>query len=135
PPREGRALLQGLVVCGRCGRRMTVRYKGRVDGPPVPEYVCQRDGINNAHPVCQYMHGHTIDAAVADLALETLTPLALEVALAVSDELHPHAAQADQLRAPHAQRAQPAADAARRRYLAVDPANRLVADTLEADWN
>jgi DNA invertase Pin-like site-specific DNA recombinase len=135
PPREGSALLQGLVLCGRCGRRMTVRYHSRVDATLVPEYVCQSDAITNAHPICQHMQGHTIDTAVADLALQTLTPLALEVALSVSDELHARAAQADQIRATHIQRAQHAADTARRRYLAVDPANRLVAETLEADWN
>jgi DNA invertase Pin-like site-specific DNA recombinase len=111
PPREGNALLQGLVLCGRCGRRMTVRYHSRTDTTLVPEYVCQNDGINNAHPICQHMQGHTIDAAVADLALQTLTPLALEVALCVSDELTARAAQADQIRATHIQRAQHAADA------------------------
>jgi len=135
PPREGNALLQGLVVCGRCGRRMTVRYHTRTDGTIIPDYLCQTEGISNANPICQHMQGHTIDAAVADLALQTFTPLALEIALTVSGELDACAAQADQIRATHIQRAQHAADTARRRYLAVDPANRLVAETLEADWN
>jgi hypothetical protein len=98
----------------------------------VPDYVCQNDGIRNAQPICQHLSGVPIDAAVASLLLATLTPLALEVALTVSDELIHNAEHADSLRAAHVQRA---ADQARRRYLAVDPGNRLVADTLEADWN
>ena len=135
PPREGPALLQGLIICGRCGRRMTVRYHSRNDGTIVPDYVCQNDGIQNATPICQHISGAIIDAAVAELLLATLTPLALEVALSVSDELIQHAQHADSLRAAAVQRAQHAADHARRRYLAVDPGNRLVADALEADWN
>ena len=78
PALEGPALLQGLIICGRCGRRMTVRYHRRNDGTTVPDYVCQHDGIQNATPICQHMPGATIDAAVADLLLATLTPLALE---------------------------------------------------------
>jgi DNA invertase Pin-like site-specific DNA recombinase len=135
PAREGPALLQGLVVCGKCGRRMTVRYHTRTDGTCVPDYVCQAAGIADGTPICQAIPGASIDTAIGGLILDTLTPLALEVALTVTDELTARAAQADQIRAAHVQRAQHAADAARRRYLAVDPANRLVADTLEADWN
>jgi Recombinase/Recombinase zinc beta ribbon domain len=135
PAREGPALLQGLVVCGTCGRRMTVRYHTRTDGTCVPDYVCQAAGIAHGIPICQAIPGASIDAAISALILDTLTPLALEVALTVTDELAARAAQADQIRAAHVQRAQHAADAARRRYLAVDPANRLVADALEADWN
>jgi DNA invertase Pin-like site-specific DNA recombinase len=135
PPREGNALLQGLAVCGRCGRRMTVRYHTRGGGTLAPDYLCQNDGISNARQICQHIPGATIDTAVADLLLNTLTPLALEVALTVSDELAQQAEQADAIRAAHIQRAQHAADQARRRYLAVDPGNRLVAETLEADWN
>jgi len=135
PPREGPALLQGLVVCGKCGKRMTVNYHARCDGSLVPDYACQREGIATGTPPCQAMSGAGVDAAVAALVLEQLTPLALETALQVSAELAQRAEHADRIRAAHVQRAQHAADAARRRYLAVDPANRLVADTLEADWN
>jgi DNA invertase Pin-like site-specific DNA recombinase len=134
PPREGTALLQGLVVCGRCGRRMTIRYHSR-HGTQIPEYMCQNDGIRTAQPICQHLPGDSIDSAVSDLILTALTPAAIEVSLAVSDELTAQAERADQLRRAHIQRAEHAADAARHRYLAVDAANRLVADTLEADWN
>ena len=134
PPREGTALLQGLVVCGRCGRRMTVRYHTR-HGAQIPEYMCQNDGIRTARPICQHVPGDIIDSAVGDLILAALTPAAIEVSLAVGDELTAQAVRADQLRRAHVQRAEQAADAARHRYLAVDAANRLVADALEADWN
>src|SRR6266704_5918909 len=101
----------------------------------MPDYVCQNDGISNAAPICQHLPGADLDTAVAGLLLATLSPLALEVALTVTDELAAQAGHADALRAAHVQRAQHAADQARRRYLAVDPGNRLVADALEADWN
>ncbi len=134
PPREGTALLQGIIVCGRCGNRMTVRYHTR-GGTQVPTYACQRDGIENARPFCAVIPGHTLDEHVGSLLIATLTPLAVEAALQVSAELQQRAAEADALRAAHVERARYHADLARRRYLAVDPANRLVAGTLEAGWN
>jgi DNA invertase Pin-like site-specific DNA recombinase len=134
PPREGQALLQGIIICGRCGGRMTVRYHTR-GSTQVPTYACQRDGIENARPFCAVIPGHTLDEHVGQLLIDTLTPLAVEAALQVSAELRQRAADADALRAAHVERARYHADLARRRYLAVDPANRLVAGTLEADWN
>ena len=62
-PREAPALLQGLVVRGRCGDRMTVRYRGR-QGGLCPEYICQREGIDQAKPVCQRIDGAAINEAV-----------------------------------------------------------------------
>lgn len=134
PPREGPALLQGLIVCGRCGNRMTVRYHHR-RGQALPTYVCQRDGIDNARPICAAIPGAELDRRIGALLLDTLTPLAVEAALAVQAQLEARAAEADRIRAAHVERARYHADLARRRYLAVDPANRLVADSLEADWN
>lgn len=135
PAREGPALLQGLVICGKCGKRMTVSYHKRSGGELVPDYHCKREGIATGAPPCQTIHGAGIDRAVAELVLEQLTPLAIETALAVSTELQQRAADADRIRQMGVQRAEHAAEAARRRYLAVDPTNRLVADQLEADWN
>jgi len=134
PPREGPALLQGLVVCGRCGQRMTVRYYVR-RGELVPEYLCQREGIEHAEPLCQRIVGEAIDRAVGDLLVETVAPLALEVALAVSAEIASRAQEADETRRSQVERARYEAELAQRRYLAVSPENRLVADSLEADWN
>jgi DNA invertase Pin-like site-specific DNA recombinase/DNA-binding transcriptional MerR regulator len=135
PAREGPALLQGIVVCGRCGQRMTVGYHKRRDGSLIPDYACQREGINTATPVCQNISGAQIDTAVAELVLDTLTPLAIDVAFTVADQIAAQAADADRIRATHVQRAHHHAEQARRRYLAVDPTNRLVAESLEADWN
>ena len=134
PPREGPALLQGIVLCGRCGKRMTVRYHAN-KGETLPEYLCQRDGIEDATSTCLRVPGNKVDAVVGELLLETVIPLALDAALAVQAELEHRAAEADVLRRQHVERARHVADAARRRYLAVDPDNRLVAANLEADWN
>jgi DNA invertase Pin-like site-specific DNA recombinase len=134
PPREGPALLQGIAICGRCGGRMTVRYHQRRDRLE-PEYVCQRKGIEYGNPICQRVHGAAVDAAIARLLIGAVTPLALETALAVADELAARSDQADTLRAAAVERARYHTDLARRRYLAVDPDNRLVAVSLEADWN
>ena len=134
PPREGPALLQGLLICGRCGKRMTVRYHSR-RGQLFPDYVCQREGIEHAEPVCQHIPGAGIDEAVGDILVEAVTPVTLEVALAVQQELQSRLDEADHLRQQQVERVRYEAELARRRYLRVDPDNRLVADSLEADWN
>jgi Recombinase len=98
-------------------------------------YVCGRKGIEQATPACQSVPGEGLDTAIGQLLLDTVTPLALEVALTVQAELEARAVDADQLRRCQVERARHAAEQARRRYLAVDPDNRLVAANLEADWN
>jgi len=134
PPGEGPALLQGMVLCGLCGQRMTVCYHLRKVGL-VPNYRCQKEGIEHVERICQNISGLGIDEAVGGLLLEILTPWTLEVALAVQEELQQRLAEADQLRRQHLQRARYDADLARERFMQVDPKNRLVADTLEANWN
>jgi DNA invertase Pin-like site-specific DNA recombinase len=134
PPREGPALLQGLIICGQCGRRMTLRYHSR-HGRLCPEYVCQRKGIENAEPICQRIPGQEIDQTVSHLLLELVNPVTLDVALAVQQELQARMEEADHLRKQQVERARYEAELAQRRYLRVDPDNRLVADSLEADWN
>jgi DNA invertase Pin-like site-specific DNA recombinase len=134
PAGEGPALLQGLVVCGRCGLRMTVRYHSRHAGLS-PTYVCQRAGIEHAQRICQNISGSSLDAAIGPLLLEMLTPLTLEVALTVQQELQQRLEEADRLRQQQLERARYESDLAQRRYLQVDPNNRFVADALEADWN
>lgn len=134
PPREGPALLQGIVICGHCGARMTVRYL-RSRGQLVPEYMCQRDGIEHGVAVCQRLSGAVIDEAVGKLVMEALTPMTLEITLAIQNEVEARFIEADALRRKHVERAQYEADLVRRRFLRVDPDNRLVADSLEAEWN
>jgi DNA invertase Pin-like site-specific DNA recombinase len=134
PPREGPALLQGLAVCGRCGGRMTIRYYAR-HGETLPQYTCQAEGIKRAEPPCQRVLGADVDQVIGELLVETMSPLALEVALSVQDELASRADDADKLRRQQVERARYEAELAQRRYLRVDPDNRLVAATLEAEWN
>ena len=135
PPREGPALLQGRVVCGLCGSRMQIRYRPRRGGQLVPDYVCPGRGRGYAEPLCQSILGTEIDAAVGQLLVEAVTPMALEMALAVQQEIQSRLDEADRLRHRQVERAQYEADRARHRYMQVDPANRLVADSLEAEWN
>jgi len=134
PPREGAALLQGLAICRLCGRRMTVRYYVR-GGHPVPDYVCQKKGIQAAEPPCQIIPGTGLDEAVAQVVLEAVTPSSLEVALQVFEELRAREAEVDRIRRAHVQRAREEAELAGRQFMLVQPENRLVADNLESRWN
>ncbi|MGO8949354.1 MAG: recombinase zinc beta ribbon domain-containing protein, partial [Ktedonobacterales bacterium] len=135
PPREGPALLQGLVICGRCGNRMTVRYHSQGQRL-TPEYLCQKETIEAGSPaLCQQVLGAGLDAAIAELLLAHLTPLAVETSLQVYDELHAQAEGAQRLRMQQVERARYAAELAQRRFMRIDPENRLVAEVLEAEWN
>ena len=133
PPREGPALLQGLAVCGLCGRRMTVRYHNRRGGI-TPEYLCH---VWEIRPPCRSVKPSpaTNDEAVGDLLMEVMTPVALEVSLAVQQEIQIRFEEADNLRLRQVERCRYDADFAKRRYMKVDPDNRLVAEELEAEWN
>jgi hypothetical protein len=134
PAREGPALLQGLVICGRCGRNMTIRYHLR-EGRLSPDYYCQRECIDKAAPVCQRIPGGGIDEAIGELLVQSVTPLAMEAALSVQSEIQARLNEAARLRRQQVQRAEYEAEQARVRYMRVDPNYRLVADTLEARWN
>jgi DNA invertase Pin-like site-specific DNA recombinase len=134
PPREGSALLQGRAVCGRCGRHLRVRYVSR-RGRSESWYVCDRASGAQAEPNCQSIAGRLIDEAVGALVAEKMTPTAVELALEIRREIEARQLEADQLRSQAVERAQVEADLAQRRFMMVDPSNRLVADTLEADWN
>jgi len=134
PPREGAALLQGLVICGVCGLRMTVRYHTD-HGHLMPEYVCQRRGIQTAEPICQHLPGGQIDQAVTELVLKAVNPASLDVALEVFEELRARQAEVDRLRRAQVERAREEAELAQRQYLLARPENRLVVDNLERQWN
>ena len=86
PAREGPALLQGMILCGRCGQRMTVRYHHTRAGL-IPSYVCQRVGIATAAPVCTVLPGHDLDTQIGVLLIAALTPLSVEAAFTVTAEL------------------------------------------------
>jgi hypothetical protein len=116
---------------------MTVRYHEIKQGKRLyPEYMCQKEMIEHGEEkVCQRILGAGPDAAIAELLLAQLTPLAIDTTMQVYEELHTQAEAARYLRAQQVERARYAAELAQRRFLRVDPENRLVADVLEADWN
>jgi hypothetical protein len=113
---------------------MTVRYHVRRSHLQ-PHYVCQRYGTEHAEPIGQSVPGAGLDQAIGELLIEVVTPVALEVTLSVQQELHSRVEEADRLRRSQVERARYEAQLAERRYRQVDPANRLVADSLEGDWN
>jgi len=134
PAREGPALLQGRVLCGLCGERMGVHYS-QEHGQSIPTYVCQETAVRRAGKTCQTVPGKVVDLAVAALLIKMMTPMTLAVSLEVQRELEANATETDTLRRQHVERLRYEAELARRRYMKVDPDNRLVADTLEAEWN
>ncbi|MDE0380018.1 MAG: recombinase family protein, partial [Rhodospirillales bacterium] len=135
PAREGPALLQGLAVCGVCGQNMGVHYHTR-KGQTYPDYTCgDRARYDEAATGCQRISGAAIDRAVGELLVELMTPLTLDVALQVQDELAARAEEVDLWRAQRVQRAREEADLARQRFMQAHPDNRMVADVLEAEWN
>jgi DNA invertase Pin-like site-specific DNA recombinase len=133
-PREGPALLQGLAICAICAARMTVRYH-EWSKQTRPTYVCQHMGIETGRPICQSISGAGLDQAIGKLLVEMVTPMTLELALQVQKELESRRAEHDAMRRQEVERARYECDLARRRYMQVDPDNRLVADSLEAEWN
>ena len=132
PARGGTALLQGIAICGRCGRRMTIHY---LQDGVTPVYKCTYAYHQFGEPTCQSMRGDGIDAAVAQLFLAAMQPAQLEISLATPDQLEAQARQIEAQWQRRLERARYEADVALRRLFAVEPENRLVARSLERDWN
>jgi DNA invertase Pin-like site-specific DNA recombinase len=130
--RQGSALLQGIVLCGRCGRRMSVRY---TRNGTTPSYECTQVHKQQGGRTCQFVRGDGVDAAVARLFLEAIQLAQLQVSLATLEQIEDQARQVEHQWQLRLERARYEADLARRRFLAVDPENRLVARNLEKDWN
>jgi DNA invertase Pin-like site-specific DNA recombinase len=134
PAREGLALLQGLLLCGHCGRALTVRYTG--NGGIYPCYLCnwlRREGL--ASKDCMSFRCDLLDAAVAKEVLQALQPAELELALAALQELEARDQIILRQWQMRLERAAYEAALAERRYQEVDPSQRLVAATLERRWN
>jgi excisionase family DNA binding protein len=130
-PRGGPALLSGLIRCGQCGRRMSVGYhnNGRE-----ARYQCCQLATTFGGPRCQSVSAQPVDECVADLILAALAPSAIEVSLQLAEDIELERAARQRHWAQRLERAHYETTLARRRYEAVDPDNRLVARTLERDW-
>jgi DNA invertase Pin-like site-specific DNA recombinase/DNA-binding MarR family transcriptional regulator len=133
--RDGPALLAGLVRCGRCGRKMTVRYQRGPGGALQPAYVCGMAAATWAEDRCQQLSGPCIDEYVSGLALQAVAPAALEISLAAAEQEEERRAGTDRIWRQRLERAGYAADRARRQYQLAEPENRLVVRQLEKDWN
>lgn len=132
PAREGLALLQGLLLCGSCGRSLTVRYQG--NGGVYPTYLCNRllrEGL--ATHYCMSFRCDLLDAVKE--VLRALQPSELELALAALHELEVRDQTIFRQWQMRLERAEYEAALAERRYQEVDPSQRLVAATLERRWN
>jgi DNA invertase Pin-like site-specific DNA recombinase len=132
--REGAALLQGIAVCGRCGRKLKVHYQGR-RGHQSPAYHCPSSIlVENRGSWCLRIGGTQIDQAVAGAVLAALTPAGVKAALQAAEALEQdHDTALNQWRL-QVERATYQAGRAERRYRQVEPEHRLVARGLERDW-
>jgi DNA invertase Pin-like site-specific DNA recombinase len=132
--REGRALLQGLLLCGHCGRRLSPRYTGH--GGIYPVYECTRRQTDTHYSSeCVRIQADLIDQTVSNRVLEILRPEQVEIAVRAVKELECRSQAVDQQWRLRIERLDYQAQLAQRRYEEVDPANRLVAGTLERRWN
>lgn len=129
--RAGPALLAGLVVCARCRTRLLVRYRGT---PARPAYVCARRATDYGEPGCQHIAGAGLDAFVSRQVLAALEPAALELSLAAAARVEQERAELLRLWQQRRERAASEVERARRQYDAVEPEHRLVARTLERQW-
>lgn len=134
PPREGMTLLQGLLYCGICGRRMTIRYT--VNKQCTPTYECnwrKRQGLT--HSSCFSFKAKVADPVIEKMVVDILTPSNLSIAINALNQIEKRNTSMNRQREMNIQRCQYQADLAQRRFEQVDPANRLVAASLEKSWN
>jgi Recombinase zinc beta ribbon domain/Helix-turn-helix domain len=134
PPREGSTLLQGILVCGICGRRMTIRYAGK-DGC-VPTYECnwrKREGLTGNS--CFSFRADVADPIIEKNIIDVLSPQNISIATKALQQIQKRNSSIDKQWEMNIQRCQYNADLAQRRFEQVDPANRLVAASLEKNWN
>ena len=131
-PRRGSALLQGIAICGCCGRRMSLRYTGPNGDYPV--YCCRADRDQRGTALCQEVRALPVDALVEGVLLDALAPDQIAIALAAMGQLEEENRHLDRQWTLRRERARYEAERARRQYDAVEPENRLVARSLERAW-
>jgi DNA invertase Pin-like site-specific DNA recombinase len=129
-PRNGAALLVGLIVCGTCGRRMHASYPARTK----PQYTCERHLKEAREQTCHSVSAAAIDELVAAQVLRALEPAALELSLKAIADIEQDRARLHRHWKQKLERARYEAQRAERQYQATEPENRLVARTLERRW-
>jgi len=129
--RRGPSLLAGLVMCGRCGLRMSVVYTNNGTGL---RYVCGQAKTHYEAPRCQSLVGLALETLVNTLVLQALEPAALEVSLQVAADVEAERQQLHQQWTYRLERARYEVERIVRQYNAVEPEHRLVARTLERQW-
>ena len=130
-PRAGSALLSGLLICGCCGLRMLAQYN---NNGHAARYACQAMKSSYGDPFCQSLKARPLDALIARLVLEAVAPAAIDAGLALAQNLEAERTAVDRHWRQRLERAGYEVERARRQYGAVEPENRLVARTLERDW-
>jgi len=133
PAREGAALLQGIVLCGKCGRQMTVRYTG--NGGIRPVYECKGRWEHGNKAICTSIPAPVADQAVSEKILSLMKPSEFEIALKLIRNIAENDHASDRNWRLSLERAQYEADRTERQYMLAEPENRLVVRTLEAAWN
>jgi DNA invertase Pin-like site-specific DNA recombinase len=129
PPREGACLLQGIVLCGSCGRPMATTYSRG------PSYECghsRADCVVTPH--CRSVDAIQVDTAVAKRLLAVVAPDEIAVALAAADEVADRRRQSTRALELTVERARYQAARAERAFHQCEPENRLVARSLERRW-
>jgi len=129
--RQGPSLLSGLIVCGRCGLRMATQYSNNGRGL---RYLCSRMATDYGEPLCQSLAGTPLDQLTAELVLQALEPAALEISLKVAEDIEAERSRHQEHWQRRLERARFECERAARQYNAVEPENRLVARTLEEQW-
>lgn len=129
-PRQGKALLTGLLRCGHCGWRMQVGYHSR----DKLHYRCQRSVALGIETPCRTLTGCGLDELISRQVLKALEPAAIELSLIAQSDLQLERQRLDRHWQQNLKRARYEVESAERRYRAVDPENRLVAATLEKQW-
>ena len=128
-PRQGPSLLAGLIVCGRCGRRMRA-----MSGRSRITYLCAQAHANWAEPICQSLSGKVLDNEIERQVLAVLEPASLDLSMRVAAEVEARRMQEEAIWAQRLERAKFEAERSQRQYNAVEPENHLVVRTLERDW-
>ncbi len=130
--RAGQALLQGIALCGRCGARLWVRYRGARGERP--GYVCNSNAIELGDPICQSVNAADVDSVVEEIVLQALEPDKVALALEAFEHLKREVSGLDRQWQLRLERAHFEVGRAERQYNEVEPENRLVARNLEKHW-